>query len=256
MPLGERFKNTYEILNLRGLKNQLHIKIVSFSLWVRYFVWNFKGSLRNSTQNISPIHWKMCILLKCRRSSKESKLVIFSNTAVQNFCLQSLSEFSLYWTTPLVLGWYSLTTLLILPLQAFLSDRWVSVRPSAKRSMSITSVQVISCDIEFLDFSDVFWIYCILFFEYFRPFGSCTFIHNNIQNITWCFEIRFMFLFALWLLLIFHVTMVIKPYICLSIIIGKWLLITFCELDVKTIVSSLSISFIGVFQISHNCQKY
>ena len=28
---------------------------------VRYFVWNFKGYLWNSTQNILPIHWKMWI---------------------------------------------------------------------------------------------------------------------------------------------------------------------------------------------------
>ena len=27
-----------------------------------FFVWNFKGTLWNSTQNILPIHWKMCIL--------------------------------------------------------------------------------------------------------------------------------------------------------------------------------------------------
>ena len=38
-------------------------KIVSFNEWVRYFVWNFKGALWNSTQNISAIQWKMCILL-------------------------------------------------------------------------------------------------------------------------------------------------------------------------------------------------
>ena len=39
---------------------QYWIKIVSFNVWVRYFVWNFKGSLWNSTQNILPVHWKMC----------------------------------------------------------------------------------------------------------------------------------------------------------------------------------------------------
>ena len=31
---------------------------------VRYFVWNFKGYLWNSTQNILPIHWKRLILFK------------------------------------------------------------------------------------------------------------------------------------------------------------------------------------------------
>ena len=55
---GGHFKNNYELLNLRALK-----KNVSFNVWVRYFVWNFKGSLLNSMQNILPIHWKMCIFL-------------------------------------------------------------------------------------------------------------------------------------------------------------------------------------------------
>ena len=32
------------------------------NVWVGYFVWNFKGYLWNSTQNILPIHWKMWIL--------------------------------------------------------------------------------------------------------------------------------------------------------------------------------------------------
>ena len=32
---------------------------------VGYFVRNFKGSLCNATQNILPIHWKMCILFRC-----------------------------------------------------------------------------------------------------------------------------------------------------------------------------------------------
>ena len=37
-------------------------KIASFNVWVRYFVWNFKGYLWNSTLNILPIHWQMWIL--------------------------------------------------------------------------------------------------------------------------------------------------------------------------------------------------
>ena len=41
-----------------------HTKIVSFNIWARYFMWNFKGTLWNSIQNIVPIHWKMCILLR------------------------------------------------------------------------------------------------------------------------------------------------------------------------------------------------
>ena len=59
---GGRFKNTYELLIPRALKISMSYKIVSFNVRVRYFVWNFKGSLWNSTQNILPIHWKMCIL--------------------------------------------------------------------------------------------------------------------------------------------------------------------------------------------------
>ena len=41
------------------LKFQLSMKV-----WVRYwyFVWKFKGSLSNFTQDIVPIHWKMCTL--------------------------------------------------------------------------------------------------------------------------------------------------------------------------------------------------
>ena len=35
------------------------MKYSSFSEWARYFVWNFKGYLWNSTQNILPIHWKI-----------------------------------------------------------------------------------------------------------------------------------------------------------------------------------------------------
>ena len=33
------------------------IKSTSFNVWVRYFEWNFKGTLWNSTQNILPIHY-------------------------------------------------------------------------------------------------------------------------------------------------------------------------------------------------------
>ena len=40
----------------------LWIKSTSFNVWVRYVMWNFKGTLWNSTQNILPIHWKMWFL--------------------------------------------------------------------------------------------------------------------------------------------------------------------------------------------------
>ena len=59
---GGYFKNTYELLNPRALKISMLYKIVSFNVWVSYVVWNFKGSLWNSTQNILSIQWKMCIL--------------------------------------------------------------------------------------------------------------------------------------------------------------------------------------------------
>ena len=55
--VGGHFKNAFELL-----KFQCRIKIISFNVWVRYFVWNFKGYLWNSTQNILPIHRKMWIL--------------------------------------------------------------------------------------------------------------------------------------------------------------------------------------------------
>ena len=43
------------------------IKSTSFNVWVRYFVWNFKGTLWNSTQNISPIHWKIWLDLRAHK---------------------------------------------------------------------------------------------------------------------------------------------------------------------------------------------
>ena len=44
------------------VKKSKKVKIASFNLWVRYLVWNFKEYLGNFTQNILPIHWKMCVL--------------------------------------------------------------------------------------------------------------------------------------------------------------------------------------------------
>ena len=57
-----RFKNTYGLLNPRALRISMLYTIISFNVWVRYFVWNFKGTFSNSIQNILPIHWKMYIL--------------------------------------------------------------------------------------------------------------------------------------------------------------------------------------------------
>ena len=40
----------------------LWIKYTSFNVWARYFVWNFKWYLWNSTQNVLAIHWKIPFL--------------------------------------------------------------------------------------------------------------------------------------------------------------------------------------------------
>ena len=44
------------------LRFQCFINITPFCVWERYLVWNFKGTLWNSTQNILPKHWKISIL--------------------------------------------------------------------------------------------------------------------------------------------------------------------------------------------------
>ena len=59
---GGHYKNAYKLFNQRDLKMSTLIEIASLKAWVRYFVWNFKDTLWNSTQNILLIHWKMCIL--------------------------------------------------------------------------------------------------------------------------------------------------------------------------------------------------
>ena len=46
-----------ELLNFR-----FSLNYPSFNVWVRYPAWNFKGYLWNSTQNVSPIQWKMWYL--------------------------------------------------------------------------------------------------------------------------------------------------------------------------------------------------
>ena len=37
-------------------------KFTYFNIWVKYFVWNFKGYLWNPTQNLLSIHWKILFL--------------------------------------------------------------------------------------------------------------------------------------------------------------------------------------------------
>ena len=57
-------KHLWALTSLRALKFHLWIKSTSRNIWARYFVWNFKGDLWNSTQNILPIHWKILFLFK------------------------------------------------------------------------------------------------------------------------------------------------------------------------------------------------
>ena len=59
---GGRFKNTYELLNLRALKiSKLHKNHI-FQCMGKIFCVEFQRVPLNSTQNILPIHWKMWIL--------------------------------------------------------------------------------------------------------------------------------------------------------------------------------------------------
>ena len=50
---GGHFKSTYE--------PKFHFSIKH--VWAKYFVWNFKGYLWNSAQNILPMHWKIHFFL-------------------------------------------------------------------------------------------------------------------------------------------------------------------------------------------------
>ena len=59
---GECFKNTYELLNPGALKISMLYKNCIFQYMGKIFCVEFQRSLWNSTQNILPMHWKMCIL--------------------------------------------------------------------------------------------------------------------------------------------------------------------------------------------------
>ena len=70
------------------LKFQRCIKITPFNVWLRYFVWNFKGPLWNSIQNILSMHWKMCILftgenLRARKCFWNTPLYICTGLALE-----------------------------------------------------------------------------------------------------------------------------------------------------------------------------
>ena len=55
-----RFKNAIELLNLRALKISMLYKINIFQCMGNIFCVEFQSVPWNSTQNIIPIHWKMC----------------------------------------------------------------------------------------------------------------------------------------------------------------------------------------------------
>ena len=56
------FKKVYELLNLRAPKIPILCKNCIFQCMGKIFCVEFQSALWNSTQNIWPIHWKMCII--------------------------------------------------------------------------------------------------------------------------------------------------------------------------------------------------
>ena len=81
------------------------IKIISFNIWARYFEGNFKDTLWNSTQNISPIHWEMCILLRVQnsilfmykwyeKSVKWQSATSLLNTSIKSWWCHQMETFS------------------------------------------------------------------------------------------------------------------------------------------------------------------
>ena len=91
---GSRYlrQNLYELLNLRAFNiSTCCIKIVSFNVWVRCFEWNFKGTLWNSTQNILPIHGKICNLFNCenwRALRYKSSYAFLEHPLLHDLCLK------------------------------------------------------------------------------------------------------------------------------------------------------------------------
>ena len=47
----EHLKNAYELINLAALKISTLYKNASFIIWVRYLVWNFKGTLTHTLKD-------------------------------------------------------------------------------------------------------------------------------------------------------------------------------------------------------------
>ena len=75
--------------------NKIHI----FNVWVRYFVWNLKGYLWNSTQNILPIHWKIWFWYHCHIAGYLEGLVQDYNISIVNTLeiLPSCAKPSVQW---------------------------------------------------------------------------------------------------------------------------------------------------------------
>ena len=53
--IQQTYDKCYEVLNPRAFEISTFHKMQSFNVQVKYFVWNFKGTI----QNISPMHWKI-----------------------------------------------------------------------------------------------------------------------------------------------------------------------------------------------------
>ena len=70
-------------------------KSTSFDVWARYFVWNFKGTLWNSTQNILPIHWKIWILcsIELLRALRFKSSYVFLKRPPDLWCVCVVSTF-------------------------------------------------------------------------------------------------------------------------------------------------------------------
>ena len=83
-----RFKNTYELLNLRALNFSTANKIHMFQCMCKIFAWNFKGTLWNSTQNILPTHWQTWFLyiIEILRALRFKNSYLFLKRPADHLC--------------------------------------------------------------------------------------------------------------------------------------------------------------------------
>ena len=69
---GKKYYLAWNIFTLFHIDNNKHCFASepvgnlknAYNVWVRYLVWNFKGYIWNATQNIWPIHLKVCNVLR------------------------------------------------------------------------------------------------------------------------------------------------------------------------------------------------